>query len=198
MPSMSGSRRTSPVDPRPLVGEPLGLDLLNTIWNESGRRHDLLADLAGTDVWLLSNELGDEVPRTAGTRDSLLEAREALATHIGCPDAPGAADGVNAVLARGVLVRTLTTDGPTTTARVDDPVHLPGWMAVESYLQLRERDATRIRPCAHPDCVLHFYDTSRKGNRRWCSMAACGNRAKAARHYARTHGSDTERSDTEP
>jgi predicted RNA-binding Zn ribbon-like protein len=44
----------------------------------------------------------------------------------------------------------------------------------------------RIRVCAHEACVLHFFDTSRNGTRRWCSMAACGNRAKAFRHYART------------
>jgi predicted RNA-binding Zn ribbon-like protein len=35
-------------------------------------------------------------------------------------------------------------------------------------------------------CVLHFFDTSRNGTRRWRSMAACGNRAEASRHYGRT------------
>jgi predicted RNA-binding Zn ribbon-like protein len=44
----------------------------------------------------------------------------------------------------------------------------------------------RIRSCAHDSCVLHFFDTSRNGTRRWCSMATCGNRAKASRHYARS------------
>jgi predicted RNA-binding Zn ribbon-like protein len=33
--------------------------------------------------------------------------------------------------------------------------------------------------------LLHFYDTTKSGTRRWCSMAVCGNRAKAARHYER-------------
>jgi predicted RNA-binding Zn ribbon-like protein len=33
--------------------------------------------------------------------------------------------------------------------------------------------------------VLWFYDTTRNGTRRWCSMAICGNRAKAHRHYDR-------------
>jgi len=27
---------------------------------------------------------------------------------------------------------------------------------------------------------LDFYDTSKKGTRRWCSMKMCGNRAKVA------------------
>ncbi len=43
----------------------------------------------------------------------------------------------------------------------------------------------RIRKCAHAACVLYFVDASRNGRRRWCSMASCGNRAKAAAHYRR-------------
>ena len=47
----------------------------------------------------------------------------------------------------------------------------------------------RVRKCAR--CVLHFYDTSKKGTRRWCSMQVCGNRLKvaayAARQRQRTH-----------
>lgn len=37
-----------------------------------------------------------------------------------------------------------------------------------------------VRKCANPDCILYFYDASRTGKRRWCSMAACGNRNKVA------------------
>ena len=37
-----------------------------------------------------------------------------------------------------------------------------------------------IRKCAGPACALYFYDTSRSGRRRWCSMAVCGNRNKVA------------------
>jgi predicted RNA-binding Zn ribbon-like protein len=36
----------------------------------------------------------------------------------------------------------------------------------------------RIRECAAEDCSLLYLDTSRSGNRRWCSMQRCGNRAK--------------------
>lgn len=37
-----------------------------------------------------------------------------------------------------------------------------------------------VRKCANPQCFLYFYDGSRTGKRRWCSMAACGNRNKVA------------------
>ncbi len=43
----------------------------------------------------------------------------------------------------------------------------------------------RLRVCANDGCRWVFHDTSRTGRRRWCSMASCGNRAKAARHRAR-------------
>ncbi len=43
--------------------------------------------------------------------------------------------------------------------------------------------AGRIRECAAANCQLIFVDLSRPGQRRWCSMQRCGNRAKQrARH----------------
>ena len=46
-------------------------------------------------------------------------------------------------------------------------------------------DTDRLRVCANDQCRWIFYDSSRTGRRRWCDMATCGNRAKAARHRAR-------------
>ncbi|MFY2556425.1 CGNR zinc finger domain-containing protein [Corallococcus terminator] len=40
--------------------------------------------------------------------------------------------------------------------------------------------AERIRTCSQEGCALLFVDTSRSGQRRWCSMAGCGNKAKVA------------------
>lgn len=40
-----------------------------------------------------------------------------------------------------------------------------------------------LRKCERPDCILYFYDTTKNHKRRWCSMAICGNRAKAAAFY---------------
>jgi predicted RNA-binding Zn ribbon-like protein len=45
----------------------------------------------------------------------------------------------------------------------------------------------RIRECPGADgCGWLFYDTSRNGKRRWCSMEVCGNRSKGRRHYQRS------------
>lgn len=46
-------------------------------------------------------------------------------------------------------------------------------------------DSARLRECANDQCLWLFLDDSKNGTRRWCSMQACGNRAKAHRHYQR-------------
>jgi predicted RNA-binding Zn ribbon-like protein len=46
----------------------------------------------------------------------------------------------------------------------------------------------RLRVCANPHCGLLFYDNSHTRQRRWCSMAVCGNRSKVAA-FARKHPS---------
>ena len=48
----------------------------------------------------------------------------------------------------------------------------------------------RVRRCANPECGWLFLDDSRAGKRRWCSMSACGNRAKARRHYHKSKEED--------
>lgn len=58
--------------------------------------------------------------------------------------------------------------------------------AATTLLTSRQRD--RVRVCAADTCRWVFVDNSRRGNRRWCDMSVCGNRAKARRHYARVTG----------
>lgn len=47
-------------------------------------------------------------------------------------------------------------------------------------------DLGRIKKCGNEKCVLYYYDATKNQGRRWCSMALCGNRMKAAAHYRRT------------
>jgi predicted RNA-binding Zn ribbon-like protein len=48
---------------------------------------------------------------------------------------------------------------------------------------LTEAEPSRIRQCE--SCVVHFFDTSKKGSRRWCSMNICGNKLKVAAYQRR-------------
>ncbi|MFI6168492.1 CGNR zinc finger domain-containing protein [Nocardia sp. NPDC051052] len=168
-------------DPRPHLGEPLALDLLDTRWNQHGHPQDLLTDVAGLGVWLASAGLTDRTIADQATLDALRAARTAVydvvqsATHT----------ALNEVLDHGRIRRTLTDAGPENVIDVPDIAWLPAWLAADNLLHLLAEAPDRIRQCAHPDCVLFFYDTSKNGTRRWHSMATCGNRAKAARHYAR-------------
>jgi predicted RNA-binding Zn ribbon-like protein len=45
-----------------------------------------------------------------------------------------------------------------------------------------------LKRCANAGCKLFFYDDSRTGQRRWCSMAVCGNRHKVAAFLKRKGG----------
>jgi predicted RNA-binding Zn ribbon-like protein len=51
---------------------------------------------------------------------------------------------------------------------------------------LAETETSRIRKCE--SCVVHFFDTSKKGSRRWCSMSICGNKLKVAAYQRRKRG----------
>ncbi|TQL18146.1 CGNR zinc finger domain-containing protein [Streptomyces sp. SLBN-134] len=179
-------------DPRPLTGEPLAIDLLNTRWIDAAGRHDLLHSLEGTAVWLntpLVREAldGTPVPADHDTRERLHQARAALDEAVANPahPTPAAVTAVNDVLAHGRLRQVLHPDGPDAVVEVDAPAWLPAWAAIADFLRLLADRPERIRACGNSQCVLHFYDVSKNGTRRWCSMSGCGNRAKAQRHYAR-------------
>jgi predicted RNA-binding Zn ribbon-like protein len=174
-------------DPRPLTGEPVALDLLNTRWNAEGVTQDLLADTDGLAVWLAGNGLDEEYEADARTLRHALQARDALRAAVDGSAEEGA-PLVDAVLAHGRIRLGLTAQGAVERPEFDDRSWGPAWLAARNYLELLATAPDRIRRCAHDACVLHFFDTSRNGTRRWCSMAACGNRAKASRHYARSRG----------
>lgn len=167
-------------DPRPHVGEPLALDLLNTRWMSADGPQDLLADVDGLRCWLLANGLADRCEANEKSRTTLVSAREAILQAL----QPGSVDELNEVLERGRIKRTLTASGPAEAAEVAQPEWLAAWLAADDLLRLLGEAPDRIKQCAHPHCILWFHDTSKNGARRWHSMATCGNRAKAARHYA--------------
>ncbi|MCM1968471.1 MULTISPECIES: CGNR zinc finger domain-containing protein [Streptomyces] len=171
-------------DPRPHIGEPLALDLLNTRWMRDGAVQDLLTDTDGLAIWLASNGLDHLCPADDTALRHLRQARDAIKAAVdGSPKE--AAPLVDEVLAHGRIRATLTADGPGEVPEFRSPAWGPAWLAARNYLTLLVTAPDRIRVCAHEACVLYFFDTSRNGTRRWHSMATCGNRAKASRHYAR-------------
>lgn len=165
---------------RPLTAEPLAVDLLNTRWREGEREVDLLDSVRGLRRWLAEAGLAD-TPATGQSRSAVTHARDVLRSLVA--GEAGADDQLNAVLARGVVVRMLDHGRPGERVLVADESWAAAWRAAQSYLDLLAEAPDGVRQCASHDCILYFYDPT--GRRRWCSMAGCGNRAKARRHHAR-------------
>jgi predicted RNA-binding Zn ribbon-like protein len=173
-------------DPRPLPDEPLALDLLNTVRMVDGAPDDLLATNEGLAAWL--GALGLSVKPRGLVRSVLVETRDAIRGFLTDPSDRWARKTLNTVLGRGSLRVTLGSEGrPMRSVWVDDAAYQPAVFAAYNLVDLLDASPERIRTCEHPNCILWFLDTSRNGTRRWCSMARCGNRAKAQRHYSRSH-----------
>lgn len=167
---------------RPLTGEPLPLDLLDTVWMENGAPRDLFDTPGALEDWLSEHELDADAPGT-DLRSRLIEAREAIRAV-----AYKQEDGetrLNAVLAHGSIRPRLVDGEPVRVEVIDDPAWRAGWRCAAAFTDLLETRHDRIRKCANPDCILWYLDTTRNGSRRWHSMETCGNRAKAKRFQER-------------
>lgn len=184
-------------DPRPLLGEPLPLDLLNTHWIERGELQDLLVTVDGVRTWLRSARIPPDgaVPPTPASaseevRHALRHARQVIRAVAEQPSDPEALEAFNGLLSHGRRERRLTTAAPVARVVIDSPEWTVPWLAADEYVDLVLTCPDRIKRCVHPECVLWYLDTSRSGTRRWCSMSVCGNRTKATRHYQRRTAPD--------
>ncbi len=174
---------------RPLTGEPLALDLVNTEWLDSGRSYDLFDDPDALLGWLREHQLAPTGPDGATSGDAEFQRFQPPLRHTRAAirglleGAPDAAEALAVTLHHGRIRLLLDGHRPGERVELDDETWRPAWTAARAYLRLLDGHPDRIRRCA--GCVLWFLDTSRNGTRRWCSMDECGNRAKAQAHYRR-------------
>jgi len=69
---------------------------------------------------------------------------------------------------------------------VDSPRRALGMVAYDAARMLGlPAERARVRICGSETCSARFYDRSPAAARRWCSMAGCGNQAKARRFRER-------------
>ena len=160
------------------ANETLLLDLLNTTPVVDGVPTDDLADAAAGSRWLADHGQ----PSTEDEWRVVLDARASIQAVVRGDALPAAltrfVDGVRyraALAGEGVEWTLDLPAGRTAAAR-----------AVLAWDALRVADPGRLRPCANPDCRLFLIDHSKPNSARWCSMAVCGNRMKARRHYQRS------------
>jgi predicted RNA-binding Zn ribbon-like protein len=182
-----------------LGGRP-ALDLVNTLRERWRRRVETLVTPDDLSLWLVQAQLLPAPQRV--TRARLGEARELREAIDACVQAAvgGAAAPRAAVsVIDGWLVHAdartqlaVTADGMPVLAElapVDAVRRALGAVALDAAHMLGTHDeAARIRICASQTCSARFYDRSPAARRRWCSMALCGNEAKARRHRERSRG----------
>jgi predicted RNA-binding Zn ribbon-like protein len=129
-----------------------------------------------------------DLARIRAVRGALREVADAIVEHR--PPREGSLDTVNRALhARQVIELVPSFDGCVAVdhRHVGDPIDDALARLCDPLVQeLTGGDPERIKVCANDTCRWVFYDTSRTARRRWCDMATCGNRAKAARHRAKS------------
>ena len=197
-----------PVDPGHAHGVDLDatFDFLNTADTDNGFRVEKLAGLDDALAWFVErgvihhegaervranaasqpDRAAADLERVHTVRDALRDVAEAIASHR-APRA-SALNTVNRALhARQVIELVPAPDGVHVDHRhVGDPIDdALARLADPLVAELTAGQPDRIKVCASETCQWLFYDVSRTGRRRWCDMATCGNRAKAARHRAR-------------
>lgn len=104
---------------------------------------------------------------------------------------PGMQKELNRLLSQHPMLARLSKseNGPITELWFDPqkPDELFAPLAQSAATLFSNVDRNRVRMCSN--CVLHFYDTSKKGTRHWCSMRLCGNRLKVAAYAQRKRNS---------
>ncbi len=154
------------------------LDLLNSTPVVDGVQQDLLETARTSRDWLRAHSGSGSTAEWEATR-----AARAVLQDIVRGDAP--VSRLEALL-DGVTQRpSVSGDGIEWTIEVAAPRRLPV-RAVLVWDHLRRTSPGRLRPCGNPECALFLIDHSKPNKARWCSMAVCGNRMKARRHYERT------------
>ena len=175
-----------------LTGEPLALDLVNTVTGTAQGDVDLLDSQEALRRWLVvqAERLTPQPADGAIDLDAVRHLRTAVtetltrtragrapsqAVLAALVDAQRAAPGYATLLWDGTVLTAATRrEGTPTAVLVAD-------LAAAAVELLADPAVSRIRDCEGPHCRMVFLPTNPR--RRWCSPAVCGNRVRVARYY---------------
>jgi predicted RNA-binding Zn ribbon-like protein len=186
--------------PSPTVDLETTVDFINTFGLSRGRPFDDFDTTRAALDWLHQRtglepaevvESDAALARVALARNALRELWDALAE--GRPPAVGAVEEVNRVLRHRSLLELQAAPSESDACGLRLASRFTGDEIDCALAELAEPlvkavgsgSAEHARICANETCRWVFFDASRTHQRRWCEMASCGNRAKAARHRAR-------------
>src|SRR5262245_32832512 len=193
------------------VGDHLALDFLNTSARPRGAVIEWFAD--GNDLVSWLEQVGSiDAPASARMRESGRDALDEVAkqarqfrqwlrgfvtARMGKPlrATAAAVAPLNELLARDNSFQRVEAAGRGAedgrrlllrrVRRWENPGELLDPIAGAAADLICNQDFRLIRSCEGSACMLVFLDRTKAHARRWCSMAVCGNRAKAAAHRAR-------------
>lgn len=188
-----------------LIGNLPWLDLVNTEAMSEGEPVDLLSDFGDLLAWmheagvitesaarsaeerLGKSEAAAAFRQTVALRSQLRRMAERLTEGKGPTD--DQIEAINRVLAERTTHQRLVRKGKgfslAQVAERESALQLLAPVAESAAWLLEQGNLELLRRCENPNCVLYFYDVTRNGRRRWCSMSGCGSRAKAAAYYER-------------
>jgi predicted RNA-binding Zn ribbon-like protein len=192
------------------LGNQLTLDLLNTRPLQNGAPAELLKDFDALLRWFCAAALlgrgeaarlrkrwkgsaraGRIVQAVHDLREGLRD--EILAWQRGGKLSASNTGKLNRLLSQYPMRTRLAGAGDALATElfleIREPEDLLAPLAHAAAILLTTADRTRLRKCEA--CVLHFYDISKKGTRRWCSMRLCGNRSKVAAYAKRQRHAQT-------
>ncbi|MFA6300237.1 MAG: ABATE domain-containing protein, partial [Nocardioides sp.] len=198
-----------PLTTAPVLGEPMPVELMNTVWADRDGVHDALAAPGDARGWLTA--LHERLPRgadlAAWARDAadvevaevwsalraLRDATRALAARRTADPRTAGASGMSSQDALDQLNALAKAapewpvlewpDGaaPTVTSQAAQNAGqiVVSWLAREAIDLIGGSRGEELRACLAPGCVLYF--VRHHPRREWCSDN-CGNRARQARH----------------
>jgi predicted RNA-binding Zn ribbon-like protein len=185
------------------------LDLLNTKPVLAEGPTELLLDVRALERWLIASGMASSAKSKAtmrSWRDStqaaaflkqLIGFRERLREAVvriedGSPPTDAFLADINSLLIQYPLRTSLRKRDGKVIREMSFELRKPSdlWAPIIDATAdlLANAEASRIRKCE--SCVVHFFDTSKKNSRRWCSMNICGNKLKVAAYQQRKRASD--------
>lgn len=189
-----------------MVGNNLSVDFVNTRIRVTGAPQELLESFEDLVAWAVRAELLNLSQARAMLREWSGKSKAAQAFRLalkfrdvlhgmivgvaqGAEIEPAALGAINRIMkeengyaevvhVEGGFEKRFHTD-------FNDPGRLLAPIAEAAADLLCYGNLAYLRKCETPECVIYFYDVTKNHGRRWCSMAVCGNRAKAAAFYQR-------------
>ena len=166
---------------------------VNTVDLQDGP--ELLTDQEALRGWLVAKGLlAEGAPVEVGDLKHAIAVREAMRSVIGRNSGlavyPVALATLNeAATASKLRVRFGSGGKARLEPEAAGAVGAMGRLVATLYAAMQSEDWRRLKLCDADTCRWVFFDQSKNQSSRWCTMASCGNRAKARRFRTKKVGS---------